>query len=179
MFRKELITHSLITFIYFTFISLFNFHLGFSLLFLWFGALLGTFLLDLDHVLIALDKENKTWWAEKFRFLWQKRKYKEAIFHLAESHLEHSNLVFHSVLFQPVLLIIAFFVLTSTGSLLGSGLVMSMNLHLLKDEWHSFLAKGEIGFLFWQIKKKIDRDSQRVYLIVATSLFFLLSLLLA
>ena len=178
MFKKELTTHFLLTFIYFTIISLFNFHLGFSLLFLWLGALLGTFLLDFDHVLVAFDKENKTWWAEKFRFLWQRKKYKEAIFHLAESHLEHSHLVFHSALFQPVLLFLAFFILTSTGSLLGNGLVMSVNLHLLKDEWHSFLEKGNIDFLFWQIKKKIDRDSQRVYLIVASFFFFLISLLL-
>lgn len=178
MLKKEVFSHLLVAFIYFAIVTILNFRLGFGLVFLWLGALVGTFLLDIDHVLRGLDSENKTWWAEKFRFLWNKRKYKEAIFYSAETHLEHRNLTFHSALFQPLLLILAFFVLTSTGSLFGSGLVMSMNLHLLKDEWQCFLEEGELSFLFWQIKRKVDKSTQRLYLIVVTFFFSLLSLLL-
>lgn len=178
MFKKEVTSHLLVTFIYFVLISLFNLNLGFALLFLWLGGLIGTFLLDVDHVLLGLDLENKTWWAEKFRFLWQKKRYQEAILLNVESHLEHRRLVFHSALFQPILLCLAFFVLTSTGSLFGSGLVMSMNLHLLKDEWQCFLEEGKLDWLFWQIKRKVDRQAQRVYLLIVTFFFVLLSLLL-
>jgi len=178
MFKKEVTSHLLVTFIYFALISLFNLNLGFALLFLWFGGLIGTFLLDVDHVLLGLDLENKTWWAEKFRFLWNKKKYKEAIFYLVGTHLEHRNLVFHSALFQPILLFLAFFVLTSTSSLFGSGLVMSMNLHLLKDEWQCFLEEGDLGWLFWQIKRKVDKQAQRIYFLTVTFFFLLLSLLL-
>jgi len=178
MVKKELHSHLKVTIIYFGFISLFNFRLGFGLFLLWVGALLGTFLLDLDHILFGLDPSNKTWWAEKFRFLWQKKDFKEAICHLVETHLEHNRLIFHSVLFQPILLFLAFFVLTSTGSLCGSGLVMSMNLHLLKDEWECFLEDRDINWLFWPIKRKIDKKGQKIYLLAVTFVFFLLSLFL-
>lgn len=176
--KKELTSHLLITFVYFLFVSLFNLRLGLSLFFLWLGALIGTFLLDVDHILLGLDLKNKTWWAEKFRFIWNKKRYKEAIFYLLETHLEHRTLTFHSALFQPILLFLAFFVLTSTGSLTGLGLVMSMNLHLLKDEWQCFLEEGRIDWLFWQIKREVDKRGQKIYLLIVTFFFLLLTRLL-
>ncbi len=176
--RKELNSHLLVTAVYFTLVSLFNLHFSLGLFLLWLGASLGAFLLDVDHILLGLDPKNKAWWAEKFRFLWQKKRYREAIFTLVETHLEHRRLIFHSVLFQPILLVLAFFVLTSTGSLFGSGLVMSMNLHLLKDEWQCFLKEGRLGWLFWPIKRKIDEKGEKIYLSAVTFFFILLSLLL-
>lgn len=178
MMKKEATSHFLLTFVYFLLVSLFNLRLGFGLFFLWLGALMGTFLLDLDHFLLGLDQDNKSYWAERFRFLWKKKEYKRAVFLLGETHLEHRELVFHSVLFQPVLLLLAFFVLTSTGSLFGSGLVMSMNLHLLKDQWQCFLEEGKLDWLFWQIKRKVDQGGQKIYLFTVTFFFLLLSLLL-
>lgn len=178
MVKKELNSHLKVTIIYFAFLSLFNLRLGFGLFLLWLGALLGTFLLDLDHILLGLDPANKTWWAQKFRFFWQKKRFREAICHLIETHLEHNRLIFHSVLFQPILLVLSFFVLTSTGSLCGTGLVMSMNLHLLKDEWQCLWEKGSLDWLFWPLKRKPDKRGQRSYLLAVTFFFGLLSLLL-
>jgi len=178
MVKKELKSHLLVTVVYFILISLLRFHFSFDLVYLWVGALLGAFLLDLDHVLLGFDPSNRAWWAEKFRFLWQQKKFREAIFSLVETHLEHRRLIFHSVLFQPILLVLALFVLTSTGCLLGSGLVMSMNLHLLKDEWECFLEGRDINWLFWQVKRKIDKKGQKIYLLAVTFIFFLLSLFL-
>jgi len=178
MFKKEFYSHLLVTFIYFISISFFNIRLGFGLILLWLGALVGTFLLDIDHLLLCLDSSNKTWWAEKSRYLWNKKRYKEVIFYLGETHLEHRTLTFHSALFQPILLLLAFFVLTSTGSLFGSGLVMSLNLHLLKDEWQCFLTEGRLDWLFWQIKGRINQRGEKIYLLTTTFIFFLLSRLL-
>lgn len=178
MMKKEVRSHLAATSIYFLVVSLFNFRIGLNLVLLWLGAFLGTFLLDLDHLVLCLDPENKTWWAEKFRHLWRGKRYKEAVFYLVETHLEHRTLTFHSVLFQPILLVLAFFVLTSTGSLFGLGLVMSMNLHLLKDEWQCFFEEGRIDWLFWQIKREIDKKGQKIYLLTVTCFFGLLTLLL-
>ena len=178
MIKKELKSHSIVTFAYFVIISLFNLNLRFDLLFLWLGALLGTFLLDIDHVLIGLNPENKNEWAEEFRSLCHQKKYKKAALHLGATHLDHRHLIFHSVVFQPILLILGFFTLTSTGSLFGSGMIMSINLHLLKDEWQCFLEEGNFSWVFWQIKRKIDLREQRLYLITVSGLFILLTLFL-
>jgi hypothetical protein len=178
MLKKEVSSHLLVTFVYFLIVSLFRLDLGIGLILLWVGGLVGTFLIDVDHIILGLDNQNKAVWAEKFRFLWQKRKYQSAIYHLFESHLEHRQLIFHSVLFQPILLIMTLFVLTSTGSLFGSGLVMSMNLHLLKDEWQCYQKEKNLGWLFWPIKREFDQRAQRAYLVIVTFFFGLLTLLL-
>jgi len=178
MLKEELFSHFSVSLVYLLLISLFNFGLGWRLIFFGLGILFGTFLLDFDHFLIAWNQENKAWWAERFRYLWQKREYKKAIFHLAESHLEHRHLIFHSVICQPLLLFLAFFVLTSTSSLFGKGLVMSLNLHLLKDEWHTVLTRKSLGWIFWPVKRPLQTKTHQLYLFTVTAVFLLLTLLL-
>lgn len=176
--RKEIVSHLVVAFVYFGLVSFFSLHLGLDLISFWLGALIGAFLLDVDHVLLGLNSETKTEWAVKFRSLWQQKKYQEALQVCFESHLEHRRLIFHSALFQPILLLLSFFVLTSTGSLFGVGLVMSMNLHLLKDEWQTFLGETGLNWIFWPIKRRINQEGQKVYLWAMTFVFLLLSLLL-
>lgn len=179
--RREVVSHLLVALVYFFLVSLFNFNLGWSLLLFWLGALLGTFLLDVDHLLLGLNPETQAEWAREFRELWRQKKYWAAVLVTAETHFEHRRLVFHSALVQPILLILAFFVLSSTGSLFGAGLIMSLNLHLLKDLWACYLTDKRLDWFFWQFKANPPAGGpkvQRAYLLIVTGFFILLTMLL-
>ncbi len=176
--RREIVSHLLVSLVYFFLVSLFNLNLGWRLLWFWLGALLGTFILDIDHLLLGLNPETKAEWAEKFRQLWQEKKYKAAVLVVAETHLEHRQLIFHSALAQPLLLLLAFFILSSTASFFGIGLVMSMNLHLLKDLWSCYFTDQQLEWFFWQVRAGLSAKAQRAYLFSVTGFFLLLTLLL-
>lgn len=176
--RKEVVSHFSVTLVYFFLVSLFNLGLGWRLLIFWLGALIGTFLLDIDHIILGLNPLTEAEWAAKFKALWKEKKYKEAIIVGADSHVSHRRLIFHSVIFQPILLILTFFILTSTGSLFGAGLIMSMNLHLLKDLWHCYLEEKRLAWFFWPLKQLPDQKFQQAYLFVMTGFFLLLTLFL-
>ena len=176
--RREFISHLLVSLAYFLIISFFHFSLGWQLILLWLGALAGTFLLDVDHILLGLNPDTQAEWAQRVRQLWQQKKYKEVILVSADTHMEHRRLIFHSVLCQPLLLILAFFVLSSTGSLFGAGLIMSVNLHLLKDLWACYLEDKRLNWFFWQIRGGLSEKAQRAYLFRVTVFFLLLTRLL-
>ena len=94
---------------------------------------------------------------------------------------ERCRLPFHNALFQVILLVLCFFVLTSTNNLFGSGLVMGMMLHLLKDEVGELLSRQEEHlkkWLFWQISFEISFDQQKLFVVLMVLFFVFLNFLL-
>lgn len=53
--------------------------------------------------------------------------------------------IFHSALFQSIFLIFAFFIVTSSGSLLGRGIVLGFMLHLVMSQTVTIMEKGDVG----------------------------------
>ena len=73
-------------------------HLLTDLPFLWFGAWLGIFLLDLDHLLyVFIYPEELTSLRVKYEF--KHRKFKDALTLLADTAGERKKLAFHHALF--------------------------------------------------------------------------------
>ena len=68
----------------------------------------------------------------------------------------------------------ALYVMTSTGSVLGMGMILGIGLHFCLDLWQyrSDEQKFNLHF-FWQIKRKLVAR-EITYLVVSFSLFFLL-----
>lgn len=145
------------------------------------GALLGTFVLDLDHVfyVLLIHPEEET--SQKVKHLIKQKEYKEAFLFLVNTHLERTKLSFHNAVFQVFFMVFCFWVLTSTGSWLGKGLVMAMALHLLKDIYHCLL-KGKEDFLrrwlFWPLKREVSFSEQKIFVILMLLIFLGLNLLL-
>lgn len=181
MLGNEIVSHLLLTFAYFLAVSLLRWQLDLSLFWLWSGAFLGTFLLDLDHLLYWFFSHPEKQDSQYARVLLKTRNFRGMYGLLQRTHRAHVRLTFHSAIFQLILLALAFYILSSGGSLFGSALVMAMNLHLLKDEWADFL-KGKkealVDWLFWQIKGVAMERYLRLYLWGATAVFLLLSLIL-
>lgn len=150
-------SHLLATGLYLLTVSFLRFKFDFSLVWLWLGGLVGTFLLDLDQVIyIFVSHPEKN-----------------------DGQATGHHLIFHTATFQLILFALALFILTSGGSLFGSALVMTVNLHLLKDEWQGFLKeKNKLpAWLFWQIEAPMEKYLN-VYLLGVSLVFGLLTLFL-
>jgi hypothetical protein len=181
MFNSEIFSHLLLTFVYFVLVSLLRGNFDFSLVWLWLGALLGAFLLDIDHLLFWFWLRPQEGESIQARALAKMSNYRGLYTLLKQTHEAHNRLVFHAATFQVVLLLLTFYVLTATNNLFGAGLVMAMNLHLLKDEWFDWL-KGRrealADWLFWQVRGVLMADYLNLYLIFVSVVFLILSVFL-
>ena len=191
MLVKELKSHYLVTLIWLATIVVLRLLLNLQLFFntinlinwllFCLGALLGTMLLDIDQLVSALFFYPPNASSQQIRQLLRQSKFKQIVFLLADTYQERVKLPFHSAIFQTFLVIFSFWVLTSTGNWLGKGMVMAMNLHLLKDEIHLWLLKKEDlirPWLFWQIKREVTLREQQIFITVMLLLFLGLDFLL-
>jgi len=191
-FRSEVFVHLLVTFVYFLLVAIARWRFDLSLIWLWLGAFLGTFLLDIDHLLYWFvthqeeedSKEAERIVRDKMRATKGFGRIKEIIkdFYalLQRVHSSHSRLIFHSVVGQTILFVLAIYIVTSGGSVLGSALIMAANLHLLKDEWADFGRNKDhlADWLFWQIREPKLREYLKEYLVGVTLVFLILTGLL-
>lgn len=180
---NEITSHLFVTFVYFLLVSVLKWKFDIGYLWLWIGALAGTFFLDIDHLLYWFvthpEKEDSREAREivrGFRGVGDAGKLKELYLLGQKYHNTHHRLIFHSVVGQAVLLILAFYILSSGGSIFASALVMSINLHLLKDEWQAYFEdkEGLSDWLFWQIRLPMKKYLN-LYLVGISVLFLILT----
>lgn len=69
---------------------------------------------------------------------------------------------FKSVVFAAGLALISFFVVTSTGSLLGIGLVLSIYLSLLLGQIAELQARNNLNSWFWMVKVPVRERTQKL-----------------
>jgi len=181
MLKKELKTHLLLVFIWLTVITLLRWQWQWNLVWLWLGGFMGTFLIDLDHFIYLFFTNPHELTSQRAQRLWEQKQLKELIALTFKTTEERIRLAFHNALFQLILFILCFFVLTSTNNLFGSGLVMGMFLHLLKDEFYEWWRGREEKLrerLFWPVKIDISFQNQRIFLILMFLLFMALNFFL-
>lgn len=143
MLKKELTSHFLLTIIWLAAITIFHWDWRLNLVWFWVGGLAGTFLPDLERLL-----------------------YREPLL------LSPQKPPFRNVLFQAVLFVCAFYVITSSASFLGKGLVMAASLQLLREAWQ--LAPG----FFWPLKADLSLYQQKLVIAAMTLAFLGLSFIL-
>jgi hypothetical protein len=86
------------------------------------------------------------------------------------------NRVTHSVIFQVALLVFTFFVTSSSSSIIGTSIVLSLSLMILVDQAKSFRANQQINSWFWQVQSNISRNAQQGYFAVCAVVYFFLLL---
>src|SRR4030066_2287279 len=67
---------------------------------------------------------------------------------LAETRYERTKIIFHTATFQLIFTVLAFWVLTSSGSILGRGLVLAFLLHMLVDQIVDLTQTGGLATWF-------------------------------
>lgn len=147
----------------------------------WLGGLFGVIFPDFDQLTYCFITYPEEFTSLRVKRLFQQKKIKEALSLISGTSGERMRLTAHNILFQVVLIVLCFFVVTSTNSSLGKGIVMGMFLHLLVDEFE-FIRRGEFEsfkkLFFWPLKKEVTLDFQRYFVIISSVIFVLLSLFL-
>ena len=137
--RKEIANHLIVSLLIFIFVEFFwllsdNFSIPTAVVFLS-GLGVGTFLIDADHLVYWYFLNPGISESVKAKELISAKKYKQALIILSENHKSHTSLAFHHFTFQFVLLVVSFFVISSTTSIFGQAIVLAMSAHLLLDQY--------------------------------------------
>jgi len=100
----------------------------------WLGGIIGTILPDLDHLIYILYLKPNEATSQKVNRLIEKGEILKTFQVLTVTRNERKSLIFHTIAFQALFFILVFWTITSTGSILGRGLVLAFALHLLVDQ---------------------------------------------
>ncbi len=132
--KRELFIHSAFWFSFFVFISLIRHYLNLSYWPFWLGGMLGVILPDIDHLIYVYFVKPGDLTSQRVNYLVNKKEIERSVELLYETRNERSALIFHSIFFQIIFLILTFWMISSSSSLFGRGLVLSFALHLSIDQ---------------------------------------------
>lgn len=90
---------------------------------------------------------------------------------IAEQFFRLNPSPFRSVVFAAAFTITSFFVITSSGSLLASGLVLSLYVSLILLQLGEWRASGSMDSWFRMVAGPVSKPSQKWFLIVFIFLF--------
>jgi len=176
--KKEFFIHFSFCFFLFFIISIFKKWTNLSFWPFWLGGFVGTFLVDLDHLVYVYLLRPQELISQRVNYLMGQRNVRKSLELLYESRYERGNLIFHTVTFQAIFIVLAFLIITSSGSILGKGIVIAGLLHLIVDEFVDFSVVGNLDNWFRQIPVTIDRERTRIFLALNVIIFLLFSLAL-
>jgi len=132
--RREFVLHFLFWFAFFVFITLVRQYFNILYWPFWVGGMLGIFLPDIDHLIYIYFTKPQELTSQRVGYLVDKKNIKRSIELLYETRSERKGLIFHTVFFQLIFLILTFWMVSSSGSFFGKGLVLSFSIHLLVDQ---------------------------------------------
>ncbi len=172
--RKEFIYHFgfLIGFLILT--SLVKGYVNLSYWPYWVGGLIGTILPDLDHLIYILFLRPHELTSQRASHLINQKDYLNTLRLLAVTRYERTKVIFHSAMFQIIFTLLAVLVITSSGSVLGRGIVLGLLLHLLIDQIVDFIETKSISNWFKDFPIKLN-ISEKAYLIINIGIFLLFS----
>ena len=163
--KKQIAVHFLFLAAFLLLISLLRNWLEFTYINFWIGGIIGTILPDLDrlvYVYILRPGEDSS---KKASALLSQGATAESLDMMVKIE-EDKELIFHTILFQVVFLVFAFFIVTSTGSLLGRGIVLAFLLHILIDQTVLLMEKGNFDSWFRKVSFQLDKEQKRFYYIL-------------
>ena len=175
--KKEIFIHFAFLFSFLVFVSLVRGYLSFSFWPLWVGGIVGTILPDVDHFIYILFLKPYELTSQRANAMLKKRSIMQTLEFLAETRYERTKIIFHTASFQLVFVILAFWVLTSSGSIFGRGLVSAFLLHLLVDQAVDFNEMGNLSNWFKNFPASIG-GREKLYWVGNVLLLLIFSFLL-
>jgi len=161
------------------FLVIFNFHNS-TLIFLFFGIFVGTFFLDIDHIIFWFFLKPSLEESRIAQTAFKKKDFKSVLKLIKLTHRHHFNLIFHHYFFQVILVFFSFFIFTSSNNIFASSFLLSTNLHLLIDEIADYRndPKSLQKWLFARETKQLPVKFLKQYIIIFIVLFIFLTFLL-
>lgn len=160
--RREIFLHFSFWFSFFVFIALANKIFDLSYWPFWLGGIIGTILPDVDHLLyLYLHPSELT--VQRVNFYLNKHEIKRVFTLLYETRSERKDLIFHTAFFQVIFMVLTFWVLTSSGSNFGKGLVLAFSLHLLVDQMVDITKTGSFSNWLKNLPWEVDLVKAKLY----------------
>lgn len=149
-----------------------------SLLVFVIGCVIGFQILFLDRFVHAFYLFPDTEFNTLVRELWKKKEYVGVIKALMQAGTLQQKLLTRSIVFFIVYLLLTIFVLTSTGSVGGIGLMLGMGLHYTYDFWRYSQSTEQFRTQYlWQLKRPLSEREIRGFVVGWTVIFVVISLL--
>lgn len=138
------------------------------------GVNLGFLLFFIDRILHIFFIEPETEFSQTMRAVWKEKKYRQFFKFLITSTNLQRRLVTRSAFFFVAYVATAIFMLTSTGSVIGAGIILGIGLHFCFDFllYRRDMQKFHEHFL-WQIKRQFA-DTEVNAIVGAFCAFFIL-----
>jgi len=162
--KKDLLTHFLFTVAFFLLATLVKNWFNSSYYLFWLGGLVGMILPDADYFIYIYFLNPEKQISQQATALIEKRSVLKSWDLLATARSQHSDLIFHSVYFQLIFLVFSFLVVTSS-SLFGRGMVLAFALHLLVDQATDQVERGGIKHWFAKLNIALNPRQERWYLL--------------
>jgi hypothetical protein len=172
--RRELFIHFSFWFGFFVLISLIKHYFSLDFWPFWLGGILGTLLPDVDHVIYFYFINPQEFTSKKFDFLARKKDFGRMATLLYETRTERKGLIFHTVYFQVIFLILTFLLLTSSSSLFGRGLALAFALHLSVDELIDLVELKSFDNWLRFFKVELDLRKSEIYWVTTTLILLVL-----
>ena len=126
---------------------------------------MGTLFPDLDHLFYIYVLRPGETASQKVSSLISEKKVVQSWNVLTETRIKRPELIFHTAYFQIIFLVLALWVVTSSGNLFGRGLVLAFSLHLLVDQLIDRMELKNLNNWFAKILTLNDKEYRRWYLI--------------
>ncbi|MEK7188867.1 MAG: hypothetical protein AAB685_03385 [Patescibacteria group bacterium] len=143
--NKKILFHLWAVILFFTLITIVKRAFSLNILVFWVGGLIGSFLPFLDHFIYIYFLKSEE-----------------------QSSSQSPNLIFHTIYFQAIFLILTFLVVSSSSNLLGKGIVLAFSLSLLVDQLVDLLTVGNLTS--WSPTMAIFTDKNKSTLYVLSLL---------
>jgi hypothetical protein len=117
--------------------------------------------------------------SEHVRHLLAEKRVIEALRLLKDRGQEQQRLTVRSVFFMGAWVPVALYVVTSTGNMLATGLVMGIGLHMLHDVWIDWANLDSLRRVwFWPIRRYVSDAEVKGVVILFTIMFLGMNLAL-
>lgn len=110
----------------------------------WIGGIFGVFLPDLDQILYVFVLRPMDFVSQRVSSAINVKRYREALSVLYETKHERGEQMFHNVGFVLIFAVLTFWVVSSSGSLFGKGLVLGAWLHLCMYYYKKYKTDNSI-----------------------------------
>lgn len=141
---------------------------------------MGAVILESDYLFQAFLVQPELPISQEAKTLAKEGKYQAAVTAVYDHTAEFKKLTFHTLFFQVIFFAFSFFVLTSSGSVFGQGLVLCVLLHLLKEQVEEIKQNHKLSDgWFYRLNISLSEQRQKIYLGVVVLIFLFFTTLVS
>lgn len=144
----------------------------------WVGGVLGMVFPYLDHILYVFLLRPYELTSQRVINFVRRKELKNALKLLIDTKEERRDLIIHTVYFQIIFAVLTFFVVTSSNSLLGRGLVLGFFLHLIVDQFKDLQTVGDLNRWFRGFNVSFDKKTYIYFILGGTALLIIFAFIL-